>query len=304
MTARSSTLRPLAIGLLLLALPSLVAALPGGPREHPRGAFGQDELRRSYRQIENDWDLLVVAWRDRVEGLEGTETEQAAVEEELFALEDALDEARDLYASRARYENVEEAGRLLERMTALEEPFRALEPPKPLREAWEQVAIDGRRLRHEAAVSSGELKGSVLVLPAPDSVRASVAEVEDLSDNLKRLLLRTEGQASEFDFALAKSGGGADPHRVHRGRLERALLEFEEAADELKAMHRKTARPKGVRPLLDRLARSARTIDYSMADASTDPEAQREWNEALFSLRLLLQVHGLKGIGVGWETHR
>ena len=64
------------------------------------------------------------------------------------------------------------------------------------------------------------------------------------------------------------------------------------------------ARPKGIRPLLDRLARSARTIDYSLADASADPEAQREWNETLFPLRLLLQAHGLKGIGVGWESHR
>ena len=125
-----------------------------------------------------------------------------------------------------------------------------------------------------------------------------------MTSNLKRLFQRTDGQASQYDAWLAKSGGGTDPHRVHRGRLERSLLEFEVAADELKRMHRKTARPKGVRPLLDRLARTARTIDYSMADASTDPEAQREWNEALFSLRLLLQVHGLKGIGEGWETHR
>jgi len=304
MTARFPTIRPLVAFLLALALPSLAGAVSKGPREHPRGVFGQDELRRSFRQIENDWDLLAVAWERRDGGLEGTEAEQTVVAVELMAIENALDEARDLYASRARYENVQEAEGLLERMSALEVLFLPLEAPKPLREAWEQVAIDGRRLKHEAEVSSGKLDGSVLVLPPPDSVRASVAEIEDLSDNLKRLLLRTEGEASAFDPWIAKSGGGRDSHRVHRGRLEHALLKFEVAADELKAMHRKTARPKGVRPLLDRLARSARTIDYSMADASTDDEAQREWNETLFPLRLLLKVHGLKGIGVGWETHR
>jgi hypothetical protein len=304
MTARSSTLRSLATCLLALALPGLALAAPSGPREHPRGVFGQDELRRSVRQIENDWDLLVAAWEDGIEGLEGTEAEQRAVAEELLAIEDALDEARDLYTSRARAENVEEARALLERMTALEEPFLALEPPKALNEAWQQAAIDGRRLRHEAKVSAGDAKGSVLILPADDPVRASAAEVEDLSDNLKRLLLRTEGEASEYDAWIAKSGGGRDRHRVHRGRLERALLEFEVAADELKALYRKQARPRGVRPLLDRLARSARTIDYSMADASTDPEARREWDETLDPLRLLLNVYELKGIGVGWETHR
>lgn len=304
MTARSSTLRPLVAGLIACALPALAFGIPKGPREHPRGVFGQDELRRSFRQIENDWDLLVLEWERRGKGPEGSESQQAFVGEELFALEDALDEARDLYGARARYENVEEAERLLERMTAIEELFLILEPTPDLLAAWHQVALDGRRLRQEAEVSSGKLEGSVLVLPAGDSVRASAAEVEDLSDNLKRLLLRTDAEASRSDAQVAKAGGERNRHQVHRGRLERALLEFEEAADELKAKYRKKARPKGVRPLLDRLARSARTIDFSMADASTDPEAQREWNETLFPLRLLLQVYGLEGIGVGWETHR
>ena len=120
----------------------------------------------------------------------------------------------------------------------------------------------------------------------------------------KRLLVRTDGAASEFDPWIAKSGGGRDTHQVHRGRLQKALLEFEEAADELKALHRKSKKPRGQRPLIDRLARSARTIDYSMADASTDPEARREWNETLEPLSLLLEAQGLRGIGVGWETHR
>ena len=37
---------------------------------------------------------------------------------------------------------------------------------------------------------------------------------------------------------------------------------------------------------------------------STDPEARREWNETLEPLSLLLEARGLRGIGVGWETHR
>ena len=47
MTARSTRFRSLAC-LLALVLPALALAAPKGPREHPRGAFGQDESGRLF----------------------------------------------------------------------------------------------------------------------------------------------------------------------------------------------------------------------------------------------------------------
>jgi hypothetical protein len=131
----------------------------------------------------------------------------------------------------------------------------------------------------------------------------AVADIEDLSDELKRYLLRTDAEASDYETQVTK-GSGRARHQVHDSRLERAVLDFEEAADALKALHRKHERPRGTRDLVERLARAARTIDFSMGEESTPVEARREWAEIVPQLRVVLASEGRRRIGAGWETHR
>ena len=291
-----------ALALGLLAASSAAAA--SGPREHPRGVWGQDELRRSIRQLENDWDRLMEAWDRSVGALKGTEEGQAEAREELLSIDAELDDLRDGYAERSREETLEAVDALLPRRDPLFEQLRLLEPPERFRAAWNQVHVDFKRLGHELETARGGERSLLYHEPDPDRLKVAVAEIEDLSDELKRYLLRTDAEESDYETHVTKAGGGRARYRVHDVRLERAVLDFEVAADELKTMHRKHERPRGTRPLIDRLARAARTIDFSMGEESTPAEARREWREIVPELEYLLDAYHWRGIGTGWESHR
>jgi hypothetical protein len=239
------------------------------------------------RQLENDWDRLVEAWA----GAGGGPKEEAMLREalggDLAALAGELDEVRGAYATRPVARTVEALDRLVRRIDEVGERIAALDVSRRVSRAWEQVAIDLRRLRQ---------------------VRVAVAEIEDLSDELKRFLLRTDEEAAASDLdAIRSHRFDAAAHVVaQQGRLEAAVLEFEEAADALKTAYRKSPdrRPKGLRRDVETLARTARTIDFTVADASTPAEVRREWEELVPFLRVVLESHGWSGIGQGWETHR
>lgn len=302
--------RPSCRTTLVLVLAGLLAGLLAGalpaagakPREHPRGVWGQDELRRSIRQLENDWDRLLEAWR-AWDAPESKEAARARAFEQLAEIDAELDRMRDEYPDRSLEESLEAVEALLPRRDPLFEELRLLEPPGRFREAWNQVHLDFKRLAHEAEAARGEGPGWLGRMPNPDPLKIAVAEIEDLSDELKRYLLRTDAEASEHETQVTK-GSGRARHRVHYNRLEHAVLDFEEAADELKALHRKHERPRRTRDLVDRLARSARTIDFSMGEESTPEEARREWREIVPELRVVLASEGRRVIGAGWETHR
>ena len=78
-----------------------------------------------------------------------------------------------------------------QRKLPLEETWIELEVPASLKAAWEQCAIDGRRLRQEAAISSGKLEGHYREMwTSIYALVAIVAAAEVWSGTLRRRLAR------------------------------------------------------------------------------------------------------------------
>lgn len=271
----------------LAAMLGLAATAHAGVVRHPRGLYGQDETLRSIRALENDADRLWLTFEAHDESWAWRVSLRNALRE----FEELTDALRDDYRSLDRPELERRVRQVLTWDRRLADAYRDLEAPDVLEAPAAQVRFDLQRLEAELGFSDPERRGNVAQLEGLDRMRLAVVEVEDLSDNLKRHVLRAELDPPEIDERQVAKKDGERRYEVIRTRLQMAAVEFEHAADELKRAFRRRRGPGDVRKTMRTLARTGRVIDHSMPDVAVDEEARREWRELLPPLRMLLDAH-------------
>ncbi|MEM7245802.1 MAG: hypothetical protein AAF533_10695 [Acidobacteriota bacterium] len=299
-----AVIRPIVVLALVMAMGASSTVEAGKKKKRtprrPAGVLGQDDIRRGLRFVENDVDqLLVIFGRHAPDhGLPSLQRTWAF----LYRLEEMTDALRDdyLWLIDVDVERQRRVRELLDHDTTAAHNFATVfagKVPGELQRAWDRFITDLKHVAGPRDVIPKGQKGWMPRLP-PEDVDAgltAIAEIEDLSDAMK-LQLPKDPRSSRVDVKVSKRAG-KKRHRVVGSRFERALLDFEVGADEIKLLYRKAHRarqdPPDVTRTLRKMLAAAQVIDHSIRDASFGEEAHREWREIQPWFQLLLDRHGL-----------